>query len=119
MKKSFVQCAEVLREADGDHAAPGGAVTLRLCGSWNHPGPCRWRHVTSAEWDGRRGKIRVVFAAPPEEAVEVRRLIERALADGVCVGPDGKQSRWQASAHGAGTLSEEEAALSASWETSS
>ncbi len=117
MKRSFVQCAEVLLEPDAERAAPGGAVTLRLCGSWNHLGPCRWPHHTSAEWDGRRGKIRVVFTAPPDEAAEVRALIDHALAEGACVGPDGKQSRWQVTTHGAGTLNAEETAISASWET--
>jgi len=117
MKRSFVQCAEVLLESDADPAGPGGAVTLRLCGSWNHPGPCRWPHRTSADWDGQRGRIRVVFTAPAEEAAEVSSLIEHALADGECVGPDGKRSRWTATAQSAGTLNEEEAALGASWES--
>jgi hypothetical protein len=115
MKRSFVHCAEVLLEPEADRAAPGGAVTLRLCGSWDHPGPCRWPHHTSAEWDGHRGTIRVVFTAPMEEAAEVRSLIELALADGECVGPSGQRSLWQATVHGAGTLKEEEIALSASW----
>src|SRR5438445_389957 len=116
MKRSFVQCAEVLLEPGADPAAPGGAVTLRLCGSWDHTGPCRWPHRTSADWDGRHGKIRVVFTAPAEEAAEVRSLIDRALAGGECAGPDGRPSRWTATAHGAGTLNDEEETLSAQWE---
>src|SRR4051812_42287627 len=108
MKQSFVQCAEILLEPDADRAGPGGAVTLQLCGSWDHAGPCRWPHRTSADWDGRRGQIRVVFTTPTEEEAEVRRLIDRALASGECVGPDGKRSRWAATTHNPGTLDEKE-----------
>src|SRR3954447_1478699 len=106
MKRSFVQCAEVRLEPEADPAAPGGAVTKALCGSWDHAGPCRWPHHTSAEWDGRRGDVRVVFVADPEEELPVRTLIDRALASGMCVGPDGKQSGWASSQHAAGILSE-------------
>jgi hypothetical protein len=110
MKRSFVQCAELLLEAGADPAAPGGAVTKELCGSWEHPGPCRWPHETSAMWDGRQGKVRVVFIAGAEEEQRVRALIDHALACGECVGPDGKLSRWEVSEQTVGVLNEREAA---------
>jgi len=113
MKQTFVQCVEVLLEAGADPAAPGGAVKLALCESWDHPGPCRWPHETAAEWDGRRGKVRTVFMADAEDEGHVRALIEQALAGGECAGPDGKLSRWQATGHGAGVLSESEGAWGA------
>lgn len=113
MKRSFVQCADVQLEPGADPAAPGGAVTLALCGSWDHAGACRWPHQTSAAWDERPGKVRVVFVADAEEENQVRALIERALASGECVGPDGKLSRWAALEHGAGILSESEEVLGA------
>lgn len=116
MKRSFVECAEVRLDSGADPAGPGGAVTRRLCGSWDHAGPCRWPHRTSAKWDGQRGMIRVVFTAPPEEEAEVRRLIDAALADGECVGPDGNRSHWTAASPTAGSLDDEERALSAQWE---
>ena len=94
MKQSFVQCAEVMLEPGADPAAPGGAVTIALSGIWDHTGPCRWPHETSAEWDERRGRLRVAFTADAEEEKHVRALIERALAGGACVGPDGKLSQW-------------------------
>ena len=119
MKQSFVQCAEVLLQPDADTAGPGGAVTLRLCGSWDHPGPCRWPHHTAADWNGLHGKVRVVFTASAEEEAEVRLLITRALAGGECAGPDGRSSRWTATVQGHGTLSEEEEALSANWGSAS
>lgn len=114
MKRSYVQCAELLLEPDADPAAPGGAVTLALCGSWDHAGTCRWPHETLAAWDGRRGQVRVVFAADPEEENHVRMLIYRALAGGECTGPDGRFSRWVATAHGPGVLGEGEGV---GWET--
>lgn len=110
MKQSFVQCAEVVLEPGADPAAPGGAVTTELCGSWDHPGPCRWPHETTATWDGRQGSVRVVFVADAEDEKHVRALIDRSLANGECMGPDGKLSRWEAVKHTAGVLSESEAA---------
>ena len=108
MKRSFVQCAELRLETDADPAAPGGAVTRALCGSWNHEGTCRWPHWTAAQWDDGRGMVRVVFVAEADEEGQVRALIERALTGGECVGPDRKVSRWKAMGHGAGALSESE-----------
>jgi len=42
-------CAYVLEARleldDGlDPAAVGAAVTVELCGHWEHAGPCRWPH---------------------------------------------------------------------------
>ena len=31
-------------EPGADKRAPGGAVTVALCGHWDHEGPCRWPH---------------------------------------------------------------------------
>ena len=106
MKRTYVQCAELVLASEADPAAPGGAVTLALCGSWYHEGPCRWPHETSAVWDDRRGQVRVVFVADEEEETSVRTEIDRALAGGECVGPDGSTSRWEVQEQGAGALSE-------------
>lgn len=114
MKRSFVQCAELMLEPGADPAAPGGAVTVALCGNWDHAGPCRWPHQTAATWDERSGRVRVVFVAAPEDEDHVRALIDGALADGECVGPDGMLSRWTAAEQAAGILSESEEALGAS-----
>jgi hypothetical protein len=113
MKQTFVQCAEVLLEPAADPAAPGGAVTLALCGSWDHAGVCRWPHQTLVTWDERRGRVRVVFVASAEDEPHVRTLIDQALTGGGCVGPDGKRSRWTTTEHRLGDLSESEEALGA------
>ena len=53
--------------ADGaDPRAPGGAITVALCGHWEHEPPCRWPH----HW------------------------IVEALQSGQQAGPDGQVSRW-------------------------
>jgi hypothetical protein len=108
MKRTFVQCAEVMLQADADPAAPGGAVTTALCGSWDHAGECRWPHHTSATWQERRGSVRVVFVADTEKESHVRALINKALKGGECVGPDGTLSQWTATECGAGVLIESE-----------
>jgi hypothetical protein len=70
----------VLRLADGgDERAPGGAVTVALCGHWDHEGPCRWPHHGALRPSGATRTLRVVFAAPLEEEDGVRGRIERAL----------------------------------------
>lgn len=113
MKRCFVQCAEVTLEPGADDRAPGGAVTMALCGSWDHEGECRWPHETSATWEERRGKVRVVFVADEAEEAEVRALVDGALSGGACVGPDGKRSQWEVAGVEAGTVSEGDVAWSA------
>ena len=80
---------------DGDPAALGGAVTLALCGHWEHDGPCRWEHFTSSEPDGDGAVVTVSFDAPAAEEQTVRDLIRSALAAGALVGPDGTTTTWQ------------------------
>lgn len=41
----------------------------------------------------------MVFAAEEEEEDQVRALIDRALAGGACMGPDGRVNRWTATDH--------------------
>jgi hypothetical protein len=52
---------------DADTAAPGAAITMFLCGSWEHDGPCPLApHHTRATRDGSHLRIRVLFAVEPE-----------------------------------------------------
>ena len=85
-----------IRLADGsDERAPGGAVTLELCGSWNHEGPCRWPHLTEVEAAGNLVEVRVAFDADTKDELEVRDRIRRALESGRAAGPDGQVNTWQ------------------------
>ena len=70
----------VLAFADGtDPASPGAAVTVELCGHWEHEGGCRWPHNNEIRLEGDVATFRVVFVAPPAEEHEVRERIELAL----------------------------------------
>lgn len=67
-----------------DPAAVGAAVTVALCGHWEHPPPCYWPHNNAIDADAHPVAFRTVFAAPDDETPTVRGLIEDALrgADG-------------------------------------
>ena len=79
---------------DGDPAALGAAVTVALCGHWEHDGPCRWPHHTSPKDDGHDIVVTVCFDASAAEEHTVRALIRSALAAGSLVGPDGTTTTW-------------------------
>ncbi len=77
--RAFVHEAD-LDLADGvDDRAPGGAVTVALCGHWEHTGRCRWRHNNAICVDENPARFRTLFVSPPEEEREVRARIEQAL----------------------------------------
>lgn len=66
-----------------DAAAPGAAVTRELCGHWEHDGPCRWPHHTSAALEGALLAVRTVYVCAADAAQQVRQSIE----DGLRAGP--------------------------------
>ena len=78
----------------GDPAALGGAVTVRLCGHWEHNGPCRWPHHTESVEDGDAWVATVRFNAPEDEVESVRAMIRSVLEEGSLVGPDGRRTTW-------------------------
>jgi hypothetical protein len=83
-------------EADADAAAPGAAITVELCGHWQHDGTCRWPHHTSViSLVGRVLSVRVLCAASPSESHEVRSRIAAGLNKGELTGPDGHVHRWR------------------------
>lgn len=108
VKLPFVHCAELILEPGADHRAPGGAVTVALCGSWDHEGACRWPHHSDVESHGGTTLVRVVFIADAHEESVVRTSIHDAFAGGRCTGPDGNISRWSMIASDAGVLTLEE-----------
>ena len=64
--QTYVHSAQVRLEPGGDAGAPGAAVTVALCGHWEHDGPCRWPHHTAVrDPAGPELDLRVVFAADP------------------------------------------------------
>ena len=81
----------------GDPAALGGAVTVALCGHWEHEPPCRWPHHTDSRQDPDADGSWVVtvrFDAGPAEEDVVRERIRAALATGRLRGPDGTTTTW-------------------------
>ena len=81
-REAFVQEAELMLADDTDPTAPGAAVTVALCGYWEHEGPCRWPHdnaITAA--GGETARFRTLFVADGAEERAVRDLIVGALAD--------------------------------------
>lgn len=103
--------ATVLLDAGADQRAPGAAVTVRLCGHWEHDGACRWPHHTAIDLhDGDQVTVRTVFVSKPEDADFVRDEIRTALRSGTLDGPDGVSS-WSLVADAAAQLRPDEAAL--------
>jgi hypothetical protein len=96
MRQAFVHDAVVTMESGNDVRAPGGAITVALCGHWDHEPPCPLApHSTNAQRSGEQVLLRVLFAAEPAAETEVRGRIEVALRQGSLVVPDGGTARWQ------------------------
>jgi hypothetical protein len=95
MRTAFVHDAVLDPTPALDHRAPGGAVTIALCGSLEHEPPCPVAaHHTTVEVEGSQLRVRVLFAVEPSEEAAVRALVEAALAGGEWTYPDGVVSTW-------------------------
>ncbi|WP_448627814.1 hypothetical protein [Geodermatophilus sp. URMC 64] len=92
-----------------DDRAPGGAITVALCGSWEHPPPCPLApHHTAASRSGEEVRLRILFAADPDDEQRVRAGIEEALARGAGDRPDGGRTTWRLVSAAASELRPEE-----------
>jgi hypothetical protein len=79
-----------------DEGAPGAAVTVALCGSWQHDGPCPLApHHTSTRRGPEGLLVRVLFATEPAREPDARRLIAGALAAGQVVPASAVGTRWR------------------------
>ncbi len=64
MRLPYAHAAALHLPPHGDAAAPGAAVTVALCGHWEHDGPCPIAaHHTAATRDGDLLHLRILFAA--------------------------------------------------------
>ncbi len=96
VREAFAHEAVVAMDADDDERAPGGAVTVALCGNWTHDPPCPLApHHTRAHRSGREVSLRVLFAADPAEESRVRQLVDDALERGWCDTPEGSRTTWR------------------------
>lgn len=95
MRQAFAHDAVLSMGDEADEGAPGAAVTVALCGHWEHEPPCPLapHHVRSERVDGDL-QVRVLFATDPENEPEVRRRVEQALS-GQWPFPDGFTASWQ------------------------
>jgi hypothetical protein len=90
MRQAFVHEAGLELGSNADDRAPGGAVTMMLCGHWEHEGACRWPHHTSIQHESpSRVIVRTVFASPSDEENFVRDRITAALNTGRLDRPSG------------------------------
>jgi hypothetical protein len=97
--------------ADDDDGAPGAAITMALCGSWEHSPPCPLAaHHTQPIRNGETVDLRVVFATEPEHEEEVRRRIDGALRAGAAADPEGAIRHWDFRSSGPAVLSPSELA---------
>ena len=81
MRQSFAHDAVLTMDAAADTAAPGAAVTVALCGHWEHEPPCPLApHHTSAQRDGDAVHLRILFATEPEQERAIRTRIDEVLA---------------------------------------
>ena len=87
-----------------DPAEVGAAVTIGLCGHWEHEGGCRWPHNDELRQEGETAAFRTLYIAPGSEADEVRRRIAKALAT---------NGAWKLQSHRSRPLRADEEALAA------
>jgi hypothetical protein len=93
--KAYAHEAVLTMDGDSDERAPGAAITVALCGHWEHEPPCPLApHHTSAERTGDRVAIRTMFVAREQDEDEVRRRIGAALAAGRLVSQEGVTTQW-------------------------
>jgi len=90
----YVHEATVELATGADSRAVGGAITVALCGTWDHEPPCRWPHHTGIAAIGERHVVTTSFTVEPSDEPLVRHKIVAALESGQQAGPDGHLSRW-------------------------
>ena len=108
-RQAFAHDAVLALDPAGDDRAPGGAVTVALCGSVAHEPPCPLApHHTDARRNGDEVTLRILFAAAPGDEERVRALVDDALARGEGADPDGMRTSWRLLRSGASPVRPEE-----------
>jgi hypothetical protein len=96
MREAFAHEAVLAMDPLADEQAPGAAVTVALCGHWEHNPPCPLApHHSRVDRIGDEIRVRTLFAVEPALEGAVRHGIDQALASGHLTGPDGQTTRWQ------------------------
>lgn len=95
-RETYAHDAVVTLDPGGDSRALGGAITVALCGHWDHEPPCPLspHHTDAVPADDGTVRLHVVFEAEPDDEARVRALIDQALSSGRLTGPDGRITTW-------------------------
>ena len=110
-RATFAHDAVVILDPGGDSRDPGGAITVALCGHWDHDPPCPLapHHTDATPESDDTLRLRVLFAAEPKDERRVRELMTQALSSGRLTGPDGRVTRWMLQSSCASSLRPDEA----------
>ena len=109
VRRAYAHDAVVAIHDGASANALGGAITIALCGHWDHPPPCPLApHHTATFPSGETVTLRVLFATEPANERRVRLLITEALASGQLTGPDGQLTTWQLQSAAAGMVRPDE-----------
>ncbi|MGA8547752.1 MAG: hypothetical protein WB785_21155 [Mycobacterium sp.] len=108
-RQAFAHDAVVVMQPGGSANALGGAITIALCGHWDHQPPCPLApHYVATHPDGETVTLRILFATEPANERRVRSLIGDALGTGQLAGPDGGLTTWQLRSAAPGNVRPEE-----------
>jgi hypothetical protein len=77
--RAYLIEAELVLGAGMDPGAVGAAVTVELCGHWEHEGACRWPHNSAIDDSRDPARLRTLFVADEAEAAAVGDRIEASL----------------------------------------
>jgi hypothetical protein len=73
MAAVFAHDAWLTMVPDGDPRAPGAAITVALCGHWEHDPPCPLApHHTAASFEDGEIRLRTLFVVEPAREEELR-----------------------------------------------
>jgi hypothetical protein len=108
-REAFAHDATVTIAPGGDVDALGAAITVALCGHWEHDPPCPLApHHTRAKMTGDVVRVRTLFAVEPELESEVRDRIETALRSSRLMDPSGVVTSWRLQTSAPGQVGETE-----------
>jgi hypothetical protein len=108
-REAFVHDAVVAMPPGGSPHVLGGAITVALCGHWDHLPPCPLApHYVASFPAGETVTLRVLFATEPVNEQRVRSLIGAALASGQLTDPGGGVATWQLRSASPGTVRPDE-----------
>ena len=116
MRQAFAHEARIEVLDGSDERVPGAAVTVALCGHWEHQPPCRVPHRTDVASRDDDLVVRVLFACDPADEGDVRARVEEALAgcEFPVPAPGGdRATRWRLLRSAPGEVSDADAAVAA------